>query len=36
MPIGTLTRNTQCQLSASVSTPPRSTPMLPPLAQTNP
>ena len=32
-PTGTLTRNTQCQLSALVSTPPSSTPTpTPPLA----
>ena len=36
MPIGTLTRKIQCQLIASVSTPPRITPTLPPPAATNP
>ena len=35
-PIGTLTRKIQCQLSASVSTPPSSTPRLPPPDITNP
>ena len=35
-PIGTLTRKIQCQSSRLVSTPPRSTPMLPPPAATNP
>ena len=35
-PIGRLTRNTQCQLSAPVSRPPASTPMLPPPAHTKP
>ena len=35
-PIGTLTRKIQCQSSTSVSTPPSSTPMLPPPAATKP
>ncbi len=35
-PIGRLMRNTQCQLSRLVSTPPASTPTLPPPAQTKP
>ena len=36
MPIGTFTRKIQCQLSVLVSTPPSSTPMLPPPEHTNP
>ena len=36
MPMGRFTRNIQCQLNAFVSTPPSSTPMLPPPAHTKP
>ena len=36
MPIGTLTRKIQCQLSASVRIPPSRTPIVPPPAATNP
>ena len=36
IPTGMLTRKIQCQLSASVSTPPRITPTLPPPAATKP
>jgi len=36
MPIGRLTRKIQCQLSRLVSTPPSSTPTLPPPAHTKP
>ena len=36
MPMGTLTRKIQCQLSRSVSTPPSSTPSVPPPAATKP
>jgi hypothetical protein len=36
MPSGMLTRNTQCQSSRSVRTPPSSTPSAPPPAATNP
>lgn len=35
-PIGMLTRKIQCQLSEPVSTPPRSTPILPPPAMMKP
>jgi hypothetical protein len=35
-PIGRLTRKIECQPKPSVSSPPASTPMLPPLAQTKP
>ena len=35
-PMGRLTRKIQCQLSTSVSTPPSTTPMLPPPAATKP
>ena len=34
-PIGRLTKKTQCQLSASVSTPPASRPREPPATDTN-
>ncbi len=34
-PIGMFTKNTQCQLSASVSTPPASSPSEPPATDTN-
>ena len=36
MPTGMLTRKIQCQLRASVSTPPRSTPIVPPPERTKP
>ena len=36
MPIGRLTRKIQCQPTRSVSTPPASTPMLPPPDMTKP
>ena len=36
MPIGTLTKKIQCQLIASVSAPPASSPIEPPADATNP